>query len=111
MNRFSPNLPSTASHILVGSPLRKPLPGLLILAVLAMLILIGALSITGYFGVQSAGALQVFALALLLSVLMGLPALAFLRYLDRREREAPCADGSGDRAGAAITGHTEAGRR
>jgi RsiW-degrading membrane proteinase PrsW (M82 family) len=77
-----------ASYTLAGSPLRKLWAAALILVALAILILFALLQIITIFASAPANILRVFFSALGLAVLAGLPALALIWYLDRREREA-----------------------
>jgi protease PrsW len=78
-----------ASYALAGSPLRKPWAAALILGALAILIVFALLQIISIFAFAPANILRVFFSALGLALLAGLPALALIWYLDRREREAP----------------------
>jgi RsiW-degrading membrane proteinase PrsW (M82 family) len=76
-----------ASYALAGSPLRRPWAAILILIALAILILFALLHLLAVFAFAPANVLRVFFSALGLSILAGLPALALVWYLDRRERE------------------------
>jgi RsiW-degrading membrane proteinase PrsW (M82 family) len=78
-----------ASYALAGSPLRKPWAAVLILVALGVLILFALLQLVSIFAFAPANVLRVFFSALGLAIVAGLPALALIWYLDRREREAP----------------------
>ncbi len=72
---------------LYGSPLRRPLVGRIIVAVLAFAILFGiSISLLNLF-VNVLQGFEVYLVAQTLALLAALPALAVLWYLDRRERE------------------------
>jgi RsiW-degrading membrane proteinase PrsW (M82 family) len=72
---------------LYGSPLRRPLAGRIIVAVLAFTILFGiSISLLNLF-VNVLQGFEVYLIAQALALLAALPALAVLWYLDRRERE------------------------
>jgi RsiW-degrading membrane proteinase PrsW (M82 family) len=76
-----------ASYALAGSPLHNPWAAVLILVALGVLILFALLQIVSIFTFAPAGVLRVFFSALGLAIVAGLPALALIWYLDRRERE------------------------
>ena len=76
-----------ASYALAGSPLHKPWAAVLILAALGVLILFALLQIVSIFAFAPENVLRVFFSALGLAIVAGLPALALIWYLDRRERE------------------------
>jgi len=78
-----------ASYALAGSPLRKPWAAVLILVALGVLILFALLQLISIFAFAPANVLRVFFSALGLAIAAGLPALALIWYLDRRERESP----------------------
>ena len=78
-----------ASYALAGSPLRKPWAAVLILVALGVLILFALLQFISIFAFAPANVLRVFFSALGLAIVAGLPALALIWYLDRRERESP----------------------
>lgn len=70
-----------------GSPLRHPLVGRIIVAVLLFTILFGiSISLLNLF-VNALQGFEVYLTAQTLALLASLPAMAFLWYLDRRERE------------------------
>ncbi|MDM7912036.1 MAG: PrsW family glutamic-type intramembrane protease, partial [Methanotrichaceae archaeon] len=72
---------------LYGSPLRRPLVGRIIVVVLAFTILFGiSISLLNLF-VNVLQGFEVYLVAQTLALLVALPALAVLWYLDRRERE------------------------
>jgi len=78
-----------ASYALAGSPLRRPWAAALILAALGVLVLFALFRLLSIFTFAPPNVLRVFFSALGLCVLAGLPALALIWYLDRRERESP----------------------
>jgi RsiW-degrading membrane proteinase PrsW (M82 family) len=78
-----------ASYALAGSPLRRPWAAALILIALAILVLFALLHLVSVFISAPPNVVEVFLSALGLAILAGLPALALLWYLDRRERETP----------------------
>lgn len=72
---------------LYGSPLRHPLVGRIIVAALLFTILFGiSVSLLNLF-VNALQGFEVYLTAQTLAILASLPAMAFLWYLDRRERE------------------------
>jgi RsiW-degrading membrane proteinase PrsW (M82 family) len=78
-----------ASYALAGSPLRRPWAAALVLVALAILVLFALLHLVSVFVSAPPKVVEVFLSALGLAILAGLPALALLWYLDRRERETP----------------------
>jgi RsiW-degrading membrane proteinase PrsW (M82 family) len=78
-----------ASYALAGSPLRKPWAAVLILVALAILALFALLHLVSAFVFAPPNVVKVFFSGLGLAILAGLPALALIWYLDRRERESP----------------------
>lgn len=77
------------SYALAGSPLRRPWAAGLILTALAILILFALVRLVSVFVSAPPNVVGVFLSALGLAILAGLPALALIWYLDRRERESP----------------------
>jgi RsiW-degrading membrane proteinase PrsW (M82 family) len=78
-----------ASYLLAGSPLRRPVVAVVILGALVVLVLFALFRLVSSVAFEPPNVLRVFFLAFALSVLAGLPALALIWYLDRRERESP----------------------
>lgn len=72
---------------LYGSPLRWPVMGRIIVVILALMIAFGiSITILNFF-INALQGFQVYITAQMLVLLVAMPALAFLWYLDRRERE------------------------
>jgi RsiW-degrading membrane proteinase PrsW (M82 family) len=84
-------LGSNLARVLVGSPLRRTRSAVAILIVLAVIGLVAGLVFLVLVGHMRADVADVFFRALGLSLLASLIPLAVVRYLDRREREAPWA--------------------
>ena len=89
----TPSVPiPPAPSPLDGSPLRRPLRGPALAVALLALMACGALTVAIWvLGTvsQAVDAGPGFYRALAMAILLSLPALAFLRFLDRREREEP----------------------
>jgi RsiW-degrading membrane proteinase PrsW (M82 family) len=85
------DLSSNLDRVLVGSPLRRRRVGIVILIVLGLIVVVAGLVFCLMLAQMKADVLLVYAKALGLSLLVSLVPLALLRYLDRREREAPWA--------------------
>ncbi|GAB4374820.1 MAG: hypothetical protein Kow00121_19750 [Elainellaceae cyanobacterium] len=80
--------PSSKLIYLAGSPLLRPRIGKLAVALLIVLVLLGAFGLVRTLpGYAEANLLGVYFLALLTAIWLSLPAIALLWYLDRRERE------------------------
>ncbi len=79
-----------ASRLLIGSPLRRPGVAAAVLSGLGLVLLVAALVFLGSIaGVVSEGAGGVGLFALVLAIVVSLPAVGLLLFLDRREREPP----------------------
>lgn len=79
-----------ASRLLIGSPLRRPSVAVAVLVTLSLVLLVAVLVfLSSVAGVVSEGAGGVGLRALVLAVVLSLPAVGLLLFLDRREREPP----------------------
>ncbi|MGG6295610.1 hypothetical protein ACQ4M4_14560 [Leptolyngbya sp. AN02str] len=76
-----------SARILYGSPLSRPKNTIFAIIVLVMLLLASTFSHFRNFSTLSPGAVQVYIIGLLASLLMALIPLAILWFLDRREPE------------------------
>jgi RsiW-degrading membrane proteinase PrsW (M82 family) len=79
--------PALIARALEGSPLRRPLAGCFFWVALLLLLGIAFLGHASLWLSEPAGAIGVFVGSAAVATLVSLPALWFLRYLDRRERE------------------------
>lgn len=79
--------PALIARALEGSPLRRPLAGCFFWAALLLLLGIAFLGHASLWLTEPAGALGVFVGTAAVAIIASLPALWFLRLLDRRERE------------------------
>lgn len=86
-------------HIFADSPLRKPLYAFLFAVLLVTLLGIGAYNLLWPLYGGSARMIQTFALSALISIVVSLPAIVLVWFLDRREHELPWLLG-----GAAVWG-------
>ncbi len=81
--------PESIRRALAGSALRTPEVGRRFVRWMLFLLSITFLGQLAIFSGMSLSASRVYALGLILATLSSLPAIALIRYLDRRERESP----------------------
>lgn len=82
-----PQLPSTLSRSVATSPLRRSAVAAAFTVVLLLLALAGAAAYAAWLGQQTGATARTFVRALGASLLLALPALGVIGWLDRRERE------------------------
>lgn len=76
-------------HVLTGSPLRQPAYGVLFLIVIFALLLLGAYNLLWPLYGGAPLIVQTFITGTLVAILVSIPAVAVVWYLDRREHEWP----------------------
>ena len=84
-----PQLPASLARSVAASPLRRTPVALAFFAVMGLFLVAGLVGYGLWLGQQPSRALSVFFLALLAATALALPALGFIWWLDRRERETP----------------------
>lgn len=86
-------------HLLAGSPLRRPINAILFGIVLGALLILGAYNLVWPLYGGAPRFIQAFIIGSVIAVLVSIPAVLLVWYLDRREHESPLLLG-----GAAIWG-------
>jgi protease PrsW len=84
-----PQLPAALSRSVAASSVRRSPVAVVFAVVLTLLAAAGAAAYGVWLGQQTGGTARTFGLAVLASLLLALPALGVIGWLDRRERESP----------------------